>query len=79
MPDDLHAQPTADVARAELAAEGLAPAQLRVSPFVPLRQPIFRAVWFASLASNFGGLVQMVGASWPVSYTHLTLPTILLV
>ncbi|MFY8151268.1 MAG: MFS transporter, partial [Hyphomicrobiales bacterium] len=31
---------------------------------MPLRQPIFRAVWFASLASNFGGLVQMVGASW---------------
>ncbi|WP_425290375.1 MFS transporter [Bosea lathyri] len=36
----------------------------RVSPFVPLRQPVFRAVWFASLASNFGGLVQAVGASW---------------
>jgi len=64
MPDDLHAQPTADVARAELAAEGVAPAQLRVSPFVPLQQPIFRAVWFASLASNFGGLIQAVGASW---------------
>lgn len=64
MPDDLHAQPTADVAQAELAAEGLAPARQRVSPFVPLRQPVFRAVWFASLASNFGGLVQAVGASW---------------
>ncbi len=64
MPDDTQAQPTADVARAELAAEGVAPDPGRNSPFVPLRQPIFRAVWFASLASNFGGLVQMVGASW---------------
>lgn len=64
MPDDPHAQPVADVARAELAAEGVEPASERNSPFVPLRQPIFRAVWIASLASNFGGLVQMVGASW---------------
>jgi MFS family permease len=32
--------------------------------FLPLRQPIFRAVWFASLSSNFGGLIQAVGASW---------------
>jgi len=26
--------------------------------------PIFRAVWFASLASNLGGLIQSVGAAW---------------
>lgn len=26
--------------------------------------PIFRAVWLASMSSNFGGLVQAVGASW---------------
>lgn len=64
MPDDLHAQPTADVVEAELASEGIRPSENRTSPFVPLRQPIFRAVWFASLASNFGGLVQAVGASW---------------
>ncbi len=30
----------------------------------PLRSPIFRAIWLASLASNFGGLIQSVGASW---------------
>lgn len=30
----------------------------------PLRSPIFRAIWIASLASNFGGLIQSVGASW---------------
>lgn len=29
-----------------------------------LNSPIFRAVWIASLASNFGGLIQSVGASW---------------
>jgi len=64
MPDDPNAQPIADVAQAELASDGVAPDPERNSPFLPLRQPIFRAVWFASLASNFGGLVQMVGASW---------------
>lgn len=64
MPDDPNAQPTADVAQAELASDGFVPSPDRNSPFSPLRQPIFRAVWFASLASNFGGLVQMVGASW---------------
>ena len=64
MPDDPNAQPIADVAEAELASEGVAPESGGNSPFLPLRQPIFRAVWFASLASNFGGLVQMVGASW---------------
>ncbi len=30
----------------------------------PFRVPIFRAIWLASLSSNFGGLVQAVGASW---------------
>lgn len=65
MPDDPRAQPTADVAAAEVAAEGLAPAAHgSTSPFLPLRQPIFRAVWFASLASYFGGMIQNVGAAW---------------
>ena len=30
----------------------------------PFDYPIFRSVWMASLASNFGGLIQSVGASW---------------
>ena len=30
----------------------------------PLRIPIFRAVWIASILSNFGGMIQSVGASW---------------
>ncbi|MGC4252601.1 MAG: MFS transporter [Sphingobium sp.] len=30
----------------------------------PLSIPIFRAVWLASLSSNFGGLIQSVGAAW---------------
>ena len=34
------------------------------SPLAPFRHGIFRAVWFATLASNFGGLIQVVGASW---------------
>lgn len=64
MPVDPHAQPIADDVEADLAADGATSAPERSSPFVPLQQPIFRAVWLASLASNFGGLIQMVGASW---------------
>ncbi len=33
-------------------------------PPSPLSVPVFRAVWIASMASNFGGLIQAVGASW---------------
>lgn len=36
----------------------------RPSALAPFRHPIFRAVWIASLVSNFGGLIQSVGASW---------------
>jgi MFS family permease len=30
----------------------------------PFAVPVFRSVWLASMASNFGGLIQSVGASW---------------
>ena len=33
-------------------------------PVSPLRVPIFRAVWIANLFSNFGTIIQSVGASW---------------
>ena len=36
----------------------------RPSPFSPLRHGTFRAVWLAYLISNFGGLIQSVGAAW---------------
>jgi len=36
----------------------------RPAPGSPLALPLFRAVWLASLLSNFGGLIQGVGASW---------------
>lgn len=36
----------------------------RPSSLAPLSHPTFRAVWFASIASNFGGLIQTVGAAW---------------
>ena len=29
-----------------------------------MRYPIFRKVWLASASSNFGGMIQSVGASW---------------
>ncbi|WP_256751517.1 MFS transporter [Mesorhizobium sp. Mes31] len=34
------------------------------SALAPFRHGIFRAVWAASLVSNFGGLIQGVGAAW---------------
>ena len=64
MPQEPATQTTAETAEADLAAAGLKPHTGRYSVFAPLRQPIFRAVWIASLVSNFGGLVQMVGAAW---------------
>ena len=30
----------------------------------PFQRPIFLAIWLATLVSNFGSLIQMVGASW---------------
>lgn len=39
-------------------------ARPRTSALEPLRNPVFRNIWGASLASNFGGLIQSVGASW---------------
>jgi MFS family permease len=34
------------------------------SPWSPLRQSAFRAIWLASLASNLGTWMQNVGAAW---------------
>lgn len=38
--------------------------------------PIYRAVWFAAMASNFGGLIQSVGAAWMM--TSLTRSAVLI-
>src|SRR5687768_6792751 len=34
------------------------------SALSPFRYSVFRSVWIASLLSNFGSLIQSVGASW---------------
>ena len=39
-------------------------AQDSVSPWSPLRQPVFRALWIASVVSNVGTWMQNVGAAW---------------
>ena len=36
----------------------------RKSPLAPFRNETFRLIWAASLISNFGGLIQSVGAAW---------------
>jgi MFS family permease len=38
--------------------------ELPDSSWAPLRQPVFRALWIATFASNMGGLMQTVGAAW---------------
>src|SRR5579871_6634702 len=40
------------------------PAWRDSSTLAPFRSPIFTAIWTASLISNFGSLIQAVGASW---------------
>ncbi len=40
------------------------PTSAQGSTLAPFRHSIFRAVWTASLFSNFGGLIQGVGAAW---------------
>ncbi|MGN6278046.1 MAG: MFS transporter [Sphingomonas sp.] len=40
------------------------PAPSRISPFRPFRHRIFRWVWLTSTISNFGGLIEGVGAAW---------------
>ena len=34
------------------------------SPWSPLRQAVFRALWIAAVASNIGTWMQSVGAAW---------------
>ncbi|WP_220486624.1 MFS transporter [Luteimonas sp. MC1782] len=36
----------------------------RPSALSAMRYPVFRKVWLASASSNFGGMIQSVGASW---------------
>ncbi|MGZ8281763.1 MAG: MFS transporter [Allosphingosinicella sp.] len=38
--------------------------EARAGTWSALRHPVFRAIWIASLASNFGGMIQSVGAAW---------------
>ena len=33
----------------------------------PLRHPVFRRIWLASLVSNLGILIQGVGAAWAMT------------
>ncbi|MDB5686699.1 MAG: transporter [Rhizorhabdus sp.] len=39
----------------------------RSGAFAPLAEPLFRRIWFASLFSNFGQLIQGVGAAWAMT------------
>ena len=36
----------------------------QTSPLAPLREPVFRSLWFANFGSGLGSLIQGVAASW---------------
>src|SRR5688500_10758457 len=40
------------------------PESALASPFAPFKHSTYRAIWIANLSSNFGGLIQAVGAAW---------------
>src|SRR5262245_53253077 len=35
-----------------------------ISPLAPFKHETYRTIWLANLSSNFGGLIQAVGAAW---------------
>jgi MFS family permease len=43
---------------------GSVTSEARLSPWAPLRYPVFRALFAAQLASNIGTLMQSVGSAW---------------
>ena len=45
----------------------------------PLRHPVFRRIWFASLVSNLGILIQGVGAAWAMTQMTSTADKVALV
>lgn len=49
------------------------------TPSSPLRIPTFRAIWIANVVSNFGGMIQSVGASWMMLSLHASPQMIALV
>ncbi len=46
------------------AASESAASKRQIPAWAPLRSPLFRALWLASLASNIGTWMHEVGASW---------------
>ena len=50
--------------RVDPPAKNKAVANTGTSPWSPLRQPVFRMVWIATVASNVGTWMHDVGASW---------------
>jgi len=49
------------------------------SVILPLRQPIFRRIWIASLLTNLGTLIQGVGAAWAMTQLNVAPDLIALV
>ncbi len=56
--------PSAGAADAETQGEEAPSPPARTGSLAPLRHKTFRSIWIASLASNFGGMIQSVGAAW---------------
>ena len=61
----LRSELSGSVAEAPEAARSKTPShRTRSATLAPFRHRIFLAIWVASLVSNFGSLIQSVGAPW---------------
>ncbi|WP_437889348.1 MFS transporter [Phytobacter sp. V91] len=56
-------------ASSQVASEGVSAAPVSTSSWQPLRQPVFRMLWIATVVSNIGSWMNDVGVNW----TMLTL------
>ena len=52
------------------------PAAALAAPWEPLRLPLFRALWLATMASNLGTWVHEVGAAWLMTTLAPTAPMV---
>ena len=59
----LMAKPTKEITQLKDLQPGSDSAAV-ISPWSPLAEPIFRALWIATVASNIGTWMQDVGESW---------------
>ena len=67
MPNELSPETQARQAEVAAAPVSRSSSPVRVSPWAPLRQPVYRTIWIGTLISNIGTWMQSVGAGWEMT------------